>query len=640
MESTTNAPATDATIDPSRFRRSLFRSLVLPSALLALVATVLFWEMGTLLGGIGSIDRSSAIITRANRVRELLVSTEFALKSYLDTGDHEFLDRHAEAVVALESSLDELERTLSAEPLPATDSALRNLRSSYPLWIVAASRLLTGPADATEAYTTRMRSNQLMSEMRSAAAAILESQLALQAGKIESRRESAGLALAVTAVSTLVIGFLLAIFARRQLTTLSDNYARALEAAERNAAERTELHLREQAARAEAENANRAKDEFLAILSHELRTPLNAIVLGARLLRTPGIDRERRERALDIITRNAALQVRLNEDLLDVSRIIAGKLVLDLQPMDAAALVREIADNAREAAADKDIELGLTIACDPAPIRGDTTRLVQAIGNVVANAIKFTPRGGHVRLRLERAAGRFEIRVEDDGVGIRPDVLPGIFERFRQAGEGTSRRQGGLGLGLAIARSILSAHGGSIDAESAGENRGATFHVSLPPDPSPPALRDVGRRAGDAASGFPRLDGTRVLLVDDEPEVVELLGEALGRYGAEVLGATSVREALEKLDAASFDIVLSDVSMPEVDGFDLLQAIRDRETGSGRRVPVVAITALASEDERRALLEAGFDLHVPKPIDPSELVSLIAVALADPGSGARASSNG
>jgi len=374
-------------------------------------------------------------------------------------------------------------------------------------------------------------------------------------------------------------------------------------------------------ARAEAEAANRAKDQFLATLSHELRSPLAAVLTWAQMLRRGILDAAKTQRALDTIEHSTKLQVRLIEDLLDISRIDSGKLTVEMETVDVAATLRTAIETTRAAADAKRISLRLEGAGGAAPLRGDSARLQQVFGNILANAVKFTPQDGTVTTTLQRAGGSWEIGIRDTGVGIAPDELPHVFDRFHQADTSTTREHRGLGLGLAIARHLVTLHEGEIAAESGVENAGSTFRITLP--------AAVADGAGDGAAagasngdGFASLDDARILVVDDERETRESVVAVLAHCGATVRGAASVAEAVDELRRGLPDIVITDIAMPEQDGFALLARLRALE-GDGGRTPTVALTALAGADDRRRILGSGFDRHVVKPIDPSELVAVV-----------------
>ena len=373
-----------------------------------------------------------------------------------------------------------------------------------------------------------------------------------------------------------------------------------------------EMHLRE---------ANRLKDEFLATLSHELRTPLNAILGWSHMLRTGSLDADTATRALESIERNARAQAQLVDDLLDISRIVSGKLSIRSEMVDLGSVIAEAVDTVRPAAAARDLHL--TVSMDPdlrLLVVGDADRLRQVVWNLLSNAVKFTPTGGCVTAALVHRDNAAEIAVSDDGQGIAPDFLPHVFDRFRQADGTIARSQGGLGLGLALARHFVEAHGGTIAAASAGPGTGATFTVRLP-------VRVAGRARASIARGDdrqPRLDDARILVVDDEAEVRDLMRTVLERRGARVAAAASAREALEAIESGAFDVVLADVGMPEEDGYSLVESIRRLPAGRGGATPTIAVTAHAGQKEREVALAVGFDSLLPKPVDPEHLVATVA----------------
>lgn len=373
----------------------------------------------------------------------------------------------------------------------------------------------------------------------------------------------------------------------------------------------------------EAQQVNRAKDEFLATLSHELRTPLTAILGWTRMLRQGSLKPETQVRALEAIERNGALQAQLVEDLLDASRIITGKLRLEVTPLDLPPVVHGAIDAVRHGADAKHIDI--QVALDPAagPISGDPTRLQQVVWNLLSNAIKFTPRGGQVQVQLTRVGSVARLEVRDSGQGISAEFLPFVFDRFRQADSTSTRPHSGLGLGLAIARHLVELHGGVVRAESPGEGQGAVFTVELPIAVGARALRKLD----DAASLLdtePTLQGLHILVVDDEPDARELVGAVLERKGATVTTAATVTDALAAIEQARPDVILSDLGMPGEDGYSLIRRLRSRSPERGGRIPAAALTAYASAQDRTRALLAGFQSHVPKPIEASELAAVIA----------------
>jgi signal transduction histidine kinase len=382
-------------------------------------------------------------------------------------------------------------------------------------------------------------------------------------------------------------------------------------------------------ARAEAETANRMKDQFLATLSHELRTPLNAILGWTQILRAGRLDAKEMERGLMTIERNSRSQAQLIGDLLDISRISSGKLRLEVRPVDPVEVIEAALSTVLPAAEAMDIRVERFLDPGAGPVTADPERLQQVIWNLLSNAIKFSPKGGSVEVRLAAAGGRAEIRVRDGGQGIAPELLPDVFELFRQ-GDGSSTRRQGLGLGLAIVKQLVELQGGSIRAESPGEGQGATFTVSLPLATDRPeedtATREVfpvfsESDGKDEGKPLP-LSGLRLLTVDDEPDTLDVMAELLSLRGAEVTTASSAAEALAVLQGFEPDVLVSDISMPERDGYDLIREVRTRR-GPGD-LPAVAVTAFAGPEDRRRALAAGFQVHLAKPVDPGELVDVIA----------------
>jgi signal transduction histidine kinase len=377
-----------------------------------------------------------------------------------------------------------------------------------------------------------------------------------------------------------------------------------------------------QRARATAEAANRAKDEFLAVVSHELRTPLTPILAWARMLRDRHLDEAGAGRAAEIIERNARSQAQLVEDLLDVSRITAGTLRLSIQQVAIAPVVEAAIEAVRPTAALKGVRVHLERAPDAGMVAGDAERLKQVFWNLLSNAIKFTPRDGEVRVALRRVGSHVEIAVRDTGQGIEPEFLPYVFDRFRQADSTSTRAFGGLGLGLAIVRHLVELHGGEARAESPGVGQGATFTVRLPLAALDWAPDD--RNGRDLQGAGPRLDGLRVLAVDDDADTLETMRTLLERSGAEVRAAPSAQAALAVFDTWAPDVVIADIGMPQTDGYELMRQIRARPAGEGTRVPALALTAYARVEDRLQALDAGFQMHLPKPIEPNELIATVA----------------
>jgi signal transduction histidine kinase/CheY-like chemotaxis protein len=382
-----------------------------------------------------------------------------------------------------------------------------------------------------------------------------------------------------------------------------------------------------------AEAASRAKDDFLATVSHELRTPLTPILGFARMLRSGQLDANGMERALASIERNAELQSHLIEDILDFARIIAGKLRLEVQPVDPAVVVEAAVDVVRPTALAKNVRLQVVLDPGAGPVSGDASRLQQVVWNLLTNAIKFTPKGGRIQVRVERINSHVEITISDTGEGISPDFLPYVFDRFRQADNSISRRHGGLGLGLSIVRQLVEMHGGQIDAASGGLDEGSTFTVKLPRM----IVHDVQRPKEDAerrhptARGEPipfacppELAGLRVVVVDDETDARDLLAMVLESCGSRVTAVGTAAEALSAVRGLKPDILISDIEMPGEDGYSLITSVRALSPEDGGQTLAVALTAHARVEDRMRALSAGYQMHVAKPVEPAELVVVLA----------------
>lgn len=413
-----------------------------------------------------------------------------------------------------------------------------------------------------------------------------------------------------------------------QAAVAIDN-ARLYKAAQHAAEERRALLESERAARSEAERMSAMKDEFLATLSHELRTPLSAILGWSQVLRRSARKESDLQNGLEAIERNARIQTQLIEDLLDMSRITSGKVRLDIQAVEPVSAVEAAIETVRPAADAKGIRIEKVLDPGAAPVSADPSRLQQVVWNLLTNAIKFTPKNGKVQLLLQRVNSHIEISVADTGVGIKPEFLAHVFERFRQGDPSTTRKFGGLGLGLAIVKNLVELHGGTVRADSAGEGRGATFTVCLP-------LKVVHRSSFDEPRLHPRtphslplnftadLTGIKVLVVDDEPDARRLIKRVLDDCGAEVATAASAESALQLFHHDPPNILVCDIGMPDIDGYELLRRVRSLEQGIGAQTPAIALTAFARSEDRIRALRAGFRVHISKPVEPSELIATVA----------------
>jgi len=378
------------------------------------------------------------------------------------------------------------------------------------------------------------------------------------------------------------------------------------------------------------QEASRLKDEFLASLSHELRTPLNAVLGYARMLRSGVVNLEKQPRAIETIERNATSLTQIVEDVLDISRIVAGKIRLNVQPVDFPHVVRNAVDSVTPAADARGVRIETVLDPHATPVSGDPERLQQVLWNLLSNAVKFTSRGGKVQVRLGRVDSHVEVSVADTGIGITPEFLPHVFERFRQADASITRERGGLGLGLSIARQLAEMHGGTIDAASGGVGQGATFTLKLPlMIVHAMSAEDAARihprgAAGERSIALTGLHDVHVLAVDDDADAVVLLAELLGAAGARVSTASSAEDALRVIEAELPQVLVTDLGMPRVDGFQLIERIRGHRNPLVRRMPAAALTAYARSDDRVKALRSGFQIHLAKPIDPTELVAAVA----------------
>jgi signal transduction histidine kinase/CheY-like chemotaxis protein len=437
-----------------------------------------------------------------------------------------------------------------------------------------------------------------------------------------------GLATLVVIATFGVIGF--ALLASLFNARLEAN-ARVLKSSQATAAERQDLLTRERAARDEAERLSALKDEFLATLSHELRTPLNAVLGWASMLQRGVRDEATLKRGLETIERNARAQGQLIDDLLDMSRIISGTLRLDVQLIEPEKVVEAALGTVHPAAVAKRLDLRVDVARGLGTVLADPGRLQQVMWNLLSNAVKFTPNGGMVQVLLGRDGHDVVIRVADSGIGIEPEFLPHVFDRFRQQDASITRRHGGLGLGLSIARQLVELHGGTIGVASPGPHAGTTFTVRLPlaqPEAATPQPEPV-RMPEAKAEGV--LAGVKVLLVDDADDTLEVLQQILQHSGARIMAATSAGTALALLEREQPDVIVSDIGMPDVDGFELMRRIRRRSAGAGGAIPAIALTAFTRQDDRAKALQAGFNDYLAKPVEPSLLVTHIAQAVGQRG---------
>ena len=580
--------------------------------------------------------KMAEVVSIRGEVRALLaayVDAETGERGFLLTGDDAYLKPYQMALATIERS----DRRLKA--LLTTGDDLQELRGRIERLgterMAALERALAEEREhgheAALAVIRQGHGKELMDNIRTLAAQLDRELEAMITGLLTAAEQRLTFSKAVTLGTHLVIaGALIGLFF---LTRRHFGERETLVVVERATRARVETLLAsERAAHSEATHANKLKDEFLAVVSHELRTPLNAIVGWTSLLRESAENPQELREGLDTIDRNAHAQARLIDDLLDVSRIISGKVRLRIGEVDVRTLAVGVVDGLRPAADARGVKVALSAGDEAAEVLGDPDRLQQVVWNLVSNAIKFTPRGGEVTLSVARTGSAVALEVGDTGQGIRPEFLPRIFDRFSQQDGSTTRGQSGLGLGLSISRLLVELHGGTITARSAGEGQGATFHVEIPMI----AVRELKDQLADRGTGHTplptkpsgvtkhvQLDGLRILAVDDQADTLAVVERVLTRAGAEVRTALNVADALAILGDWVPGCIISDIGMPERDGYAFIREVRDLPPPM-RTVPAIALTAFARESDRDLAIEAGFTDHLAKPVDTSALLQKVA----------------
>jgi signal transduction histidine kinase/CheY-like chemotaxis protein len=626
--------------------RAGFGAVLAVFVVVALLAATALWraeDSGRLL------LHTEQVLTQIEAILARCVEAETGTRGFILTGDEQFLEPLKAAHDTLRRHLNDLAAlTVDAPRQQQRVELLRTQVGSH----IHNLRLLEAdyrkgrqlrPARAIEQHEVMRGVRNTLNEMRRDEMALRDTRLRDDVAAVRRTRM----------LGTAVVGLMGALLVWVYVLLERDERRRAANAAalrevndalERRVEERTtawayanaELSAvvqREQQARADLETASRLKDEFLMTISHELRTPLNTIHGWVRMLRTGAVPEKQEARALEIIERNTRAQTRIVEDLLDVSRIITGKLQLHVRHVDLRGVVQAGIESIRPAAAAKAIEVDMRIGDGPFLVTGDADRLQQVVWNFLSNALKFTPTRGRVTVTLETRENAVRLSVADSGIGIDREFLPFVFDRFRQGDTGTARAHGGLGLGLAIARNLVELHGGTVEVDSPGLNQGTTFTVQLPSvEPSAEGHRREpvdGSLAPAALILDPahRLDGRRVLVVDDEPESRDLLAHVLEHAGATVATASSAGEAWAVLQSDAPDVLVSDIEMPGEDGYTLIRRARGLSTVQMRGMIAVAVTAHARPKDRVRALQAGYQWHLPKPLEPAELVSVIASLL-------------
>jgi signal transduction histidine kinase len=590
----------------SRFRALLTWAVAAPVALLAILAVIFLLLVRWLNSEVEWVDHTDEVISAAERTRGLLVDMETGVRGYLLTGNGVFLEPYQRALPEAGGAFDRLQRLVADNP--AQRVRVERLRAELGRWeAIAAAPLKPGMPLAMRGSTQMAAKNQ-MDVIRDEFGRVLAEEQGLRARRTASVRRVTRTVVGTTLGTALLLGLLVGFSARRALLSVATEYAAALVRAEALAAENERAYR-------DVESASRAKDEFLATLSHELRTPLTAILGWSRLLQRDVVDPALTRDAVDAIARSANAQAALVEDILDVSRIITGKLRLEMGDVRVGDAVRQAMASMQPAAGAKQIDIAGDVD-ESVEVWADPNRLQQVIWNLLSNAVKFSPPASRIDVRVRREGGDAVITVEDRGHGITPAFLPFVFDRFRQADAGTTREHGGLGIGLSVVKLIAESHGGSVRAESAGEGKGATFTVRMPARP----------RAADApATGVAdvsgrTLVGADVLVVDDDVEARSVIAAMLSRFGARINVASSVGEAMQKLAHDSYAVVVSDIAMPSEDGFRLMTRLRESE-GPNRDTPVVAVTALTTPAGDRR-----FAATLQKPVDPDDLAATVAAA--------------
>jgi signal transduction histidine kinase/CheY-like chemotaxis protein len=585
-------------------------------------------ELSSLANSSARVQRSYDLLQTLDDLNAALTDTETNQRGFLVTQDPAYLTQYDDAIAQIRLAMIELRRLGSDDD--ETRIAIDSLEALAGGKLADLQESLlharAGARHSAVANEAQGKGKRLMEAFRRNSNALEN----IQRRMLESRRQQeqqARFFSQAVLVTTIVLSLLLvgaaALISRRfdERRRLLEN---EIEERRRSEAYREALLVSERAARSEAERATRLKDEFVATLSHELRTPLNAIVGWASILRA-----DRRgdtiKQGVEVIERNAKLQAQMIEELLDMSRILSGKLLFQLEKTDVADILQAAVAAVQPTADAKGVLLATKFhSCRS--VNADPARLQQVVWNLLTNAIKFTPQGGRVDVELRESAARVELSVSDNGQGIKPDFLPFVFDRFRQADASTTRRHGGLGLGLSIVKSLVELHGGSVDVQSPGEGQGATFFVRLPLAPLQgqgveEALVSIPAQQSDVSH---ELTGLRILVVDDEADARTLARRVLEERGANVVTVCSAAEAMATVgDSSLLSVIVSDIGMPEQDGYDLIKQMRALPGDAGR-VPAVALTAMARVEDRKRALSAGYQKHVSKPVDPAELVAVIA----------------
>jgi signal transduction histidine kinase/ActR/RegA family two-component response regulator len=602
------------TLDQNTFRSVIRRAVAIPFVLVAVFAAFMLWQLDSRINDAAWVDHTDRAIALGQEVAFDFANSSGHLRGYLLVGDDALLKRYQDSYREALADLGLL-RSLVGDNLAQVamlDSVLRTAGE----WKEYADKEIEFKKTGGD-YGAVIRSGvtiERMADIQRELSKVVSVERELRTRRSAISGRGTFYSVIFLSAASLVVGSLLALLARRDVETIAAMFNTALQ--------------NEAGARAQAEQASRAKDEFLGTVSHELRNPLNSVLMWARALQGGESKPDRMKRGLEAIERGARAQAEMIEDLIDTARIESGKLRLDVRPIDLAPLIEAAIETVLPAAENKQIRIQAVLDPNTGRVAGDAQRLQQVFWNLLSNAVKFTPKDGRIQVHLERINSHVEVSVSDTGRGIDADELPRIFERFWQADSATRREYRGLGLGLSIARHILELHGGSISAFSDGVDKGATFRVRLPimiaAELSPSIRRHPTVGDGMSTGASTRLDGISVLAVDDERDAGLAIKALLNGFGAEVRVADSADQALRMLNEWTPDVIVSDIGMPGMDGLDLMREIRKSDAKRGGEIPALALTAYGRVDDKIKIIEAGYQAHVIKPVDASELAAVIA----------------
>ncbi len=605
------------------FKRNLTASFFAPFILVVLLLAVfVLWGIGNQASITAWVEHSDRVILRAKDAELEAQNMRLAYRAYLSSPQPQYLTDLSEARNRLAKNLSELAALVADNP--EQEAILERVAEAKEVWIGAIEHQI---AAKERGQVSSAPLAEIQAQRKAVADALedfLSAEERIRTQRAEHQKRAYHLLVALVLLLSILVIVILSYWGWRQIQLATEQFHEALNNVEKARAEAEKASAR-------AEKANRTKDNFLGTVSHELRNPLNSILLWSTALLREQSLAEPVRRGLTAIERAVRVQGQLIEDLLDISRIESGRLRLDVQTVDLAEVVKAGVESMRVAADAKSITIQEIIDPRVDAVAGDPGRLQQVVWNLVSNAVKFTPKGGKIQVRLERINSHIEIIVADTGQGIDPGSLDSVFERFWQGSEPGQSKQG-VGLGLSIVKELVGLHGGTVSAHSDGAGKGSTFTVRLPLPVGAASTLEARRHPTVAQSvnpsSAPRLDGLSILVVDDDPDTCEALKKLLGALGATVTAATSARSALETLDALRPDAVVSDIGMPVEDGYFLAKELRKRERGKDGGTPLVALTAYGRVEDKVQILTAGFDSHAIKPVDPVELSAILKTCIA------------